>query len=78
MTDSPETQLIETLWRNRNTPMHRDDVMTLLDYPSPKVEPICAYALFQNHVIRANRTLAKKGFQIKREAGEFYRIGALS
>ena len=51
---------------------NRDDIMFLTGFPSPKDQPVCAYVLFQNSIIEANRRLRPLGGRIERLKDEVY------
>ena len=49
----------------------RDKIMHWSSFPSPRDEPVCAYAAFAHAVMRANEALWSFGWEIRRFDEEY-------
>lgn len=63
-TDDPRKLLMRRVYvylRDHPDPQPRDLIMHYTGFPSPLAEPVSAYVMFQNAVIRVNAALASRG-----------------
>lgn len=58
--------IIKFFRSNEKRSAHRDDIMFAANFPSPKAEPVCAYVLFANSLMEANRRLRGLSGRIER------------